>query len=165
MHIYNWYHSNIPDIHYIHEHRLQYTWHIPLAFSPLADSPLLLFLTPFFLLGTLLAVTGSVHLDLRLLVNWPPLSQPFPQTLPPPNSQNPDYPRLTKTTLRRIQHLLSGTGRNILGLWADRLEKNIHHWLEQRAVPLSIYWNWEITDWRRTLIVKIRELISRNCSG
>jgi hypothetical protein len=37
-------------------------------------------------------VTGSVHLSLRLLVNWPPLPQPFPQTLPPPNSQNPNHP-------------------------------------------------------------------------
>jgi hypothetical protein len=27
------------------------------------------FLTPFYLLGTLLAVTGSIHLGLRLLVN------------------------------------------------------------------------------------------------
>jgi hypothetical protein len=30
---------------------------------------LLPFPTPFYLLGTLLAVTGSVHLGLRLLVN------------------------------------------------------------------------------------------------
>jgi hypothetical protein len=70
MHIYIWYHSNVPDIHYVHEHRLQYTWRIPLAFlPPLADSPLLPFPIPFYLLGTLLAVTGSVHLGLRLLVN------------------------------------------------------------------------------------------------
>ena len=62
MHIYNWYHSNVIGIHYIHEHRLQYTWRIPLAFY-------LPFLTPLYLLGTLLAVTGSVHLGLRLLVN------------------------------------------------------------------------------------------------
>ncbi len=38
---------------------------IPLLFTPLAE-PLL---NPFYLLGTLLAVTGSVHLGLRLLVN------------------------------------------------------------------------------------------------
>jgi hypothetical protein len=63
-----------------------YTAHSPcwLPFAPPS--------TPFYLLGTLLAVTGSVHLGLRLLVNWPPLSQSFPQTLPPPNSQNPSYP-------------------------------------------------------------------------
>jgi hypothetical protein len=39
---------------------------------PLADSALLAIAplsTPFYLLGTLLAVTGSVHLGLRLLVN------------------------------------------------------------------------------------------------
>ncbi len=70
MYIYNWCHSNVTGTHYIHEHRLQYTWRIPLAFlSPLADSPLLPFPTPLYLLGTLLAVTGSVHLGLRLLVN------------------------------------------------------------------------------------------------
>jgi hypothetical protein len=37
--------------------------------SPLADSLLLPFLVPFTYLETLLAVTGSVHLGLRLLVN------------------------------------------------------------------------------------------------
>ncbi len=92
MHIYNWYHSNVTGIHYAHKYRLQYTWSIPLAFY----LPLLIpFCSPFWplftYLETLLAVTGSVHLSLRLLVNWPPLSQPFPQSLPPPNSQNPGY--------------------------------------------------------------------------
>jgi hypothetical protein len=42
---------------------------IPLFFSPLADSLLLPLLIPFTYLETLLAVTGSVHLGLRLLVN------------------------------------------------------------------------------------------------
>jgi hypothetical protein len=42
---------------------------IPLLFSPLADSLLLPLLVPFTYLETLLAVTGSVHLGLRLLVN------------------------------------------------------------------------------------------------
>ncbi len=73
MYIHNWYHSDVTSILYVHEHRLQYTWRIPLAsFSPLADSPLSPLdplSTPFYLLGTLLAVTGSVHLGLRLLVN------------------------------------------------------------------------------------------------
>jgi hypothetical protein len=45
----------------------------PLLFLlPLADSPLSPHAphsTPFYLLGTLLAVTGSIHLGLRLLVN------------------------------------------------------------------------------------------------
>ncbi len=73
MHIYNWYHSNITGIHYIQEYRLQYTQHIPLAFYLPLLIPLcfllLPFLTPLYLLGTLLAVTGSVHLVSRLLVN------------------------------------------------------------------------------------------------
>jgi hypothetical protein len=91
MHIYNWYHSNVSGIHYVHEYRFSIYGAIPLLFIPLAESPLLPFWTPFTYLETLLAVTGSVHLSLRLLVNWPPLSQPFPQSLPPPNSQNPGY--------------------------------------------------------------------------
>jgi hypothetical protein len=40
-----------------------------LLLSPLADSLLLPFLIHFTYLETLLAVTGSVHLGLRLLVN------------------------------------------------------------------------------------------------
>jgi hypothetical protein len=42
----------------------EYMWRFPLA-----DSFLLPFLSPFYLLGTLLAVTGSVHPGPRLLVN------------------------------------------------------------------------------------------------
>ncbi len=110
MHIYNWYQSIATVILLCTQTQITiYMAHSPCFLSPLASSLLLPFSTPFYLLGTLLAVTGSVHLGLRLLVNWPPLSQPFPQTLPPPNSQNPVYPGLTKTTLRRIRHLLSGT--------------------------------------------------------
>jgi hypothetical protein len=40
MHIYNWYHSTVTGIHYIHEHRLQCTWRIPLAFYLLLLIPL-----------------------------------------------------------------------------------------------------------------------------
>jgi hypothetical protein len=53
-----------------------------LCFLPLADSLLSPFFVPFTYLETLLAVTGSVHLGLRLLVNWPHLSQSFPTTSP-----------------------------------------------------------------------------------
>jgi hypothetical protein len=68
MHIYNWYHSNVTGIHYVHNYRLQCMWRNPLAFlSPLPDSLLLPFLIPFTYLETLLAVTGSVHLGLRFL--------------------------------------------------------------------------------------------------
>jgi hypothetical protein len=84
--------------------------HSPCFFSPLADSPwsplapLFYFSTPFYLLGTLLAVTGSIHLGLRLLVNWPPLSQPFPLQIP----RTPITLHLTKTTSGTIRRLLSG---------------------------------------------------------
>ncbi len=80
----------------------------PCFLFPLADSLLLPFLVPFTYLETLFAVTGSVHLGLRLLVNWPPLSQPFPF---PPHSKFP-VPRLNMrltTTTSRIRLLLSGT--------------------------------------------------------
>jgi hypothetical protein len=33
MYIHNWHHSDVSGILYIHEHRLQYTWRIPLAFA------------------------------------------------------------------------------------------------------------------------------------
>ncbi len=46
-----------------------YTWRIPLAFVSPCQFPFLPLCAPFYLLGTLLAVTGIVHLGLRLLVN------------------------------------------------------------------------------------------------
>ncbi len=46
-----------------------YMAQLPLLLSPLAGSPLSPLYIPFYLLGTLLAVTGIVHLGLRLLVN------------------------------------------------------------------------------------------------
>ncbi len=89
-----------------------YTWRFPLLLSPLADSPLLPIAplsTPFYLLGTLLAVTGSVHLGPRLLVNWPPLSQLSPQPLPLQIPRTPITQRLTKTTSGPVRRLLSRT--------------------------------------------------------
>jgi hypothetical protein len=80
----------------------------PCFLSPLADSLLLPFLIPFTYLETLLAVTGSVHLGLRLLVNWPPLSQPFPNPSPFQIPSTQVTKRLTVTT-SRIRLLLSGT--------------------------------------------------------
>jgi hypothetical protein len=69
MHIYNWYHSDVTSIHYVHEFVTVNYRSIPLLFA----SPLFVpFCSPFvspYLLGTLLAVTGSVHLVPRLLVN------------------------------------------------------------------------------------------------
>ncbi len=55
------------DIHYVHEHRSYIHGAFPLL------SPFLFACSPcslFHLLGTLLAVTGSVHLGLRSLANW-----------------------------------------------------------------------------------------------
>jgi hypothetical protein len=70
MHIHNWYHSNVTGIHDVHEYRLQYTWHNSLAFYLPLLNPLCSPFEPHFTyLETLLAVTGSVHLGLRLLVN------------------------------------------------------------------------------------------------
>ncbi len=117
MHIYNWHYSNVTGIHYVHEYRLQYTWRNPLAFflSPLADPFLLPFLVPFTYLETLLAVTGSVHLGLRLLVNWPPPSQPFPNPSPLQIPRTQVIKRLTMTT-SIIRLLLSGTV-NVLTFW------------------------------------------------
>jgi hypothetical protein len=78
-------------------------------FVPLASlfNPLLLTV-----LGTLLAVTGSVHLGLRLLVNWPPLTLPL-QTLPFQIPRTRITQRLTRTTSRWIRRLLSGTGTSL----------------------------------------------------
>jgi hypothetical protein len=74
VHTYNWYHSITTGIHLYIRAQIIYTRY----FSPqLYYLPLLLasFCSPFrpfgpsYLLGTLLAVTGSVHVVLRLLVN------------------------------------------------------------------------------------------------
>ncbi len=95
MYIHNWHHSNVSSILLCTRTQITiYMAHSPcFFFSPCWFSFVSLCspFTLFYLLGTLLAVTGSVHLGLRLLVNWPPLSQPSPQT-PPSNSQNPNYP-------------------------------------------------------------------------
>jgi hypothetical protein len=76
MYIHNWYHSNVSSILLYTQIQVTiYMAHSPYFFSPLADSPsstlapLSPLSTPFYLLGTLLAVTGSVHLGIRLLVN------------------------------------------------------------------------------------------------
>jgi hypothetical protein len=55
MYMNNWYHLIISGI--------------PLAFISPCQFPFFAPLHPFYLLGTLLAVTGIVHLGLRLLVN------------------------------------------------------------------------------------------------
>jgi hypothetical protein len=79
-----------------------------LLFTPLAEPLLSPFFVPFTYLETLLAVTGSVHLGLSLLVNWPLLSQPFPIPSPLQIPSTQVNKRLTTTT-SRIPLLLSGT--------------------------------------------------------
>jgi hypothetical protein len=69
MHIYNWYHSNVTDIHYVHEYNYNIHGAIPLLFYLPLLNPFAPLSNPLHLLGTLLAVTGSVHLGLRLLAN------------------------------------------------------------------------------------------------
>jgi hypothetical protein len=81
---------------------------IPLLFVSPCWFPFAPLSSPLYLPGTLRAVTGSVHLGLRLLVNWPPLSQSFPQSLPLQHPRTQVTKRLTMTTLR-IRLLLSGT--------------------------------------------------------
>ncbi len=101
LYVHNWHHSLTADIplHYVYEHGLQcINVHgaPPCSYSPLlipfCFSLLLPFPAPFYLLGTLLAVTGSVHLSPRLLVNWPPLTQPSPHP-PPSDFPKPQTPR------------------------------------------------------------------------
>ncbi len=81
---------------------------IPLLFISPCWFPFAPLSSPLYLLGTLLAVTGSVHLGLRLLVDWPPLSQPFPDPSPLQIPSTQFTKRLTMTT-SRIRLLLSGT--------------------------------------------------------
>jgi hypothetical protein len=99
MHTYNWYHSNVTGIHYVHKHRLQYTWRIPLAFLfPLADS----LLSPFY---PLLLTWNPPSCDRirpprsQVACKLTPPSQSFPN---PPPSKFPE-PRLPSAPLRRPQ--------------------------------------------------------------
>jgi hypothetical protein len=84
MHIYNWYLSNTTGIHYVHEHRLRVR-NNPLTscFSPFPFAP---HSYPLYLLGTLLAVIGSVHIVSRLLVNWSSHFPPLVHIPPIPKS-------------------------------------------------------------------------------
>jgi hypothetical protein len=131
-----------------------YTRRIPLAFCLPLLTPLCLPLaphsTPFYLLGTLLAVTGSVRLGLRLLVNWPPLSHPFPKPSPLQIPRTPATQRLTKTTSGRIRRLLSGTitsiHRALVYLywqcsphWSVYTDSGFGLWYQQHSGKWQIY--------------------------
>jgi hypothetical protein len=104
MHIYNWYHTNVSDIFYVHEHGLQYTWRIPLAFCLPLPIPLC---SPFYPLYLLLTWNPPSCDRIR-----PPQSQvackltsPVPTLSPnPPPSKFPE-PQLPSASLRRPQEL------------------------------------------------------------
>ncbi len=113
-----------------------YMAHSPCFLSSLADSLLPSLLVPFTYLETLLAVTGSVHLGLRLLINWPPLSQPFPTPSPLQIPSAQVTKRLTKMT-SRIRLLLSGTAL---------LYTSTEHLKIVYTSPQSIYWETNVLD-------------------
>jgi hypothetical protein len=80
----------------------------PLLFLPVLIPLCSPFWPLFTYLETLLAVTGSVHLGLRLLVNRHPLLNPFPNPSPLQIPRTRFIRRLTMTT-SRTRRLLSGT--------------------------------------------------------
>ncbi len=90
--------SIIQTFYHFIAHTIQlhiYTAQLPLLFLSPCWLP---FVSPLYLLGTLVAVTGIVHLGLRLLVNWPHLPHPSPN--PPLPSKFPE-PQLPSASLRR----------------------------------------------------------------
>jgi hypothetical protein len=115
MYMHNWYHSNISGIPYVHGHRLQCTTihgAFTLLLPPLAGSPLSPLCSPF---DPFLLTWNPPSCDRtrpprsQVACKLTSLTQPFTQTLPPPNSQKPNCPRLTKMTSGIIRRLLSGT--------------------------------------------------------
>jgi hypothetical protein len=99
MHIYNWYHSITAGIHlhirtqlYIHGTFPLASCFLLLPFSPIS--------VPFYLLGTLLAVTGSVHVALGLLANKPFHFPPLAHIPLIPKSRPPEFPNPKYTFIR-----------------------------------------------------------------
>jgi hypothetical protein len=117
MYIYNWYHSIIASIHlYTRTQITMYMTHSPCFIISPCWFPLLSFPIPFTYLETLLAVTGSVHLGLCLLVNWPPHFPSLahipltPKSQPPPGFLTSKYTFLrmaSRTWLTRSSTVLS----------------------------------------------------------
>jgi hypothetical protein len=96
MHIYNWYHSDITGIHYVHEYVTVYYRAIPLLSASLFPIPFCHPSISLYLLGTLLAVIGShpprSQVTRKLIFPFPspypytPHSKiPTPRGLPDPN--------------------------------------------------------------------------------
>ncbi len=129
MHIYNWYHSDFTGIHYIHE-LLQ--WVIEQSSCFLLSLFSIPFCSPFvspYLLGTLLAVIGSVRLVPRLLVNW---SSHFP---PIPLFQNPDPPEFLRSKYTFIRTTsLTWLTRSNYDLFVFVLNLLLWHYLWSRRV-------------------------------
>jgi hypothetical protein len=95
----------------MYTHYYTYTWRIPLKFffSPLCWLPFVPALFPFPLTWHPPAVTGIVHLSLRLLGKLTPFAPPITQLPPPLQIPTPTAQRLTKTTSGIFRLLLSGT--------------------------------------------------------
>ncbi len=134
-----------------------YTWHIPLAFVSPCQFPFSPLCIPFYLLGTLLAVTGIVHLGLRLLVHWPPLPHPSPKPSPLQIPRTPTAQRLTKTTSGIFRLLLSGTILNNYLFFknSSNLEQNIFQgaWTQKKwnVFPsLRSFWQGKIKENKKT---------------
>ncbi len=113
MHIYIWYHSLLQSFRYIHRIDRLCTWLSPS--SPCSPCSPCSLCSPFHLLGTLLAVTGSVHLFLGLLINWPLY---FPHLPIWPPTRNPDplgFPRpkidTHKDDIANPTHMLAYSNR------------------------------------------------------
>jgi hypothetical protein len=92
--------------------RLQYMERSPCFLLPLADSSLLPLSIPLYLLGTLLAVIGSVQPGPRLLVNWSPRFHPSPFQNPDPLGFSRAKCAPTKTT---SQHWLASPEQSGFG--------------------------------------------------
>ncbi len=87
----------------------QYMWRFPLLFTFLCRFPFAPLSVPFYLLGTLLAATGSVHPVPRLLVNWSLHLHPSPFRNPDPLGFPPDkcapLLRRHRNTGSQVQHI------------------------------------------------------------
>jgi hypothetical protein len=97
MHIYNWYHSNVIGIHYVHESG----YNIHGAFPLLFYLPLLIpFCSPFYLLGNLPScdriLPPRTQVARKLTSHFPPLSH-IPLV---PKSRPPGVPRSKYTFIR-----------------------------------------------------------------
>ncbi len=83
--------------------------HSPCFFTPLANSPLFPFPTPFYLLGTPPSCDRICPPRSQVACKLTSPDPPFPQTLPLQIPRTQIAQRLTTMTSGSIRHLLSGT--------------------------------------------------------